>query len=59
MDENCNMNVKYVKFGSGPKTMVILPGLSLRPVTVTPQAVIDAYEIFAIFLITGRILKRV
>jgi pimeloyl-ACP methyl ester carboxylesterase len=41
------MNVKYVKFGSGPKTMVILPGLSLRPVTVTPQAVIDAYEIFA------------
>ena len=27
--------------------MVILPGLSLRPVTTTPQAVINAYEIFA------------
>ena len=27
--------------------MVILPGLSLRPVTTTPQAVINAYEIFS------------
>lgn len=41
------MDIKYITFGSGPKTMVILPGLSLRPVSETPQAVINAYEIFA------------
>ena len=40
------MNIKYMKFGDGPRTMVILPGLSLRPVTETPQGVISAYEIF-------------
>lgn len=40
------MNIKYMKFGDGPRTMVILPGLSLRPVSATPQGVISAYEIF-------------
>lgn len=40
------MNIKYMKFGDGLRTMVILPGLSLRPVTETPQGVISAYEIF-------------
>ena len=40
------MNIKYMKFGDGLKTMVILPGLSLRPVSETPQGVISAYDIF-------------
>ena len=41
------MNLKYMKFGDGPKNMVILPGLSLRPVTDAPQGVIAAYNIFS------------
>ena len=41
------MNIKYMKFGDGPKNMVILPGLSLRPVTDAPQGVIAAYNIFS------------
>ena len=40
------MNIKYMKFGNGPKNMVILPGLSYRPVTESAQAVMDAYQIF-------------
>lgn len=42
-----DMNLKYMKFGDGPKNMVILPGLSLRPVTDAPQGVIAAYNIFS------------
>ncbi len=47
MDENLGMNVNYVKFGSGDRTMVMLPGLSLRPVTGSAQAVAAAYDLFA------------
>ena len=41
------MKIKYMKFGDGPRTMVILPGISLRPVSETPQGIIKAYELFA------------
>ncbi len=41
------MNMEYVKFGDGPRNMVILPGISLRPVTGSPQAIIQAYEVFS------------
>ena len=40
------MKNKYIKFGEGSKNMLIIPGLSLKPVSINPQAVIDAYETF-------------
>ena len=40
------MEMKYIKFGSGNRTMVILPGISLKPVCDNPEAVINAYQMF-------------
>ena len=41
------MKMEYVRFGDGLKQMVILPGISLKPVTAASQAIMDAYDIFA------------
>ena len=38
--------MKYMRFGSGEKTMVILPGLSLKPVTDSAKSVEKAYKCF-------------
>ena len=40
------MIMNYYKFGSGPEPMVILPGLSIRPVLLNAEAVETAYSIF-------------
>lgn len=40
------MEMNYIKFGNGDKTMVILPGLSITPVCDSPDAVIKAYAVF-------------
>ena len=41
------MNIKYMKFGNGPKTMILLPGLSLQPISETPNGLASDYKIFA------------
>jgi len=41
------MNTNYIKFGKGDKTMLILPGVALKPVTINSEAIINAYEIFS------------
>ncbi|MBO7697963.1 MAG: alpha/beta hydrolase [Erysipelotrichaceae bacterium] len=38
------MKINYIKFGTGDKTMLILPGLSVKPICAAPKPVIDAYE---------------
>lgn len=40
------MEMNYIKFGKGNKIMVILPGLSLKPVCNDSEAVINAYKMF-------------
>ncbi|MBQ6560059.1 MAG: alpha/beta hydrolase [Erysipelotrichaceae bacterium] len=40
------MEMNYIQFGSGDKTMVILPGLSLKPVVDSAKAVKSAYKCF-------------
>ena len=35
-----------IKFGKGNKTMVILPGLTMIPISNNPDPVIDAYQLF-------------
>ena len=42
-----NFSMDYVTFGSGPRTLVILPGMSLLPVTPNADAVAAAYASFA------------
>lgn len=41
------MSINYVKFGSGNRNMLIIPGLSLKPVTGDVQAIAKAYELFS------------
>ena len=41
-----NMEMKYFRFGSGKKNLVILPGLSLKSVTESADAVAAAYQCF-------------
>ena len=40
------MEMNYLKVGSGDKTMLILPGLSLKEISNNPEPVIDSYHIF-------------
>lgn len=44
--ETEDFKMNYAKFGSGNKTLVIVPGLSLRPVTPFAIAIENAYGIF-------------
>ena len=39
--------INYTEFGKGKKTMVILPGLSLKPVTGDGAAIAQAYDLFS------------
>lgn len=39
--------IRYITFGSGEKTMVIVPGLSIGYVTDSAQAVVDGFSQFA------------
>ena len=41
-----NVSMKYFCFGRGKKNFVMLPGLSIIPVSVTAQAVAGAYSVF-------------
>ena len=41
-----NMEMDYIKFGSGKKTFVILPGLSIHSVMGLADAVATAYQDF-------------
>ena len=40
------MKINYIKFGTGEKTMLIIPGLSIKPVCAAPEPVIEAYKTF-------------
>ncbi|MBO4919906.1 MAG: alpha/beta fold hydrolase [Erysipelotrichaceae bacterium] len=40
------MKMNYIQFGNGPRTMLILPGLSVRPVCPLAESIAAAYEIF-------------
>ena len=42
-----SFNMKYFKFGSGSKTLVIIPGLSVKSVMDFADSVSEAYNIFA------------
>lgn len=42
-----NTGIRYVSFGQGSKTMVIVPGLTVGYVTDTAQGVADAFAAFA------------
>ena len=44
---NETMKMNYIQFGSGPKTMLILPGLSLRPVCPLAESIAAAYDLFS------------
>ena len=41
------MKINYLKFGTGDRVMLILPGLSIKPICEAPEALIEAYKIFA------------
>lgn len=40
------MKINYIKFGSGEKTMLIIPGIGLKPICAAPDPVIEAYKTF-------------
>lgn len=40
------MFIEYMKFGKGDKTMLVLPGTSIRPVHLSGKAVENAFETF-------------
>lgn len=44
--ESQGIRMRYAVFGSGEKNLVILPGLSLKPVTDSAEAVAASYESF-------------
>lgn len=44
---NEKFEMDYVVFGNGKKPLVIIPGLSIKPVTLTPAALATAYAGFA------------
>ncbi|MBP3853929.1 MAG: alpha/beta hydrolase, partial [Erysipelotrichaceae bacterium] len=39
-------SMEYIHFGSGKKTMIILPGVSVQSVMSSAQLIADAYDIF-------------
>lgn len=43
---NGEFEADYIKFGSGKSTLVILPGLALKEVTLQSEAIISAYSVF-------------
>ncbi|MBQ1288508.1 MAG: alpha/beta fold hydrolase [Erysipelotrichaceae bacterium] len=47
MGYNGTMKMNYIRFGNGPRTMLILPGLSVRPVCPLAESIAAAYGIFS------------
>ncbi len=47
MGYNETMKMNYIKFGNGPRTMLILPGLSVRPVCPLADSIAAAYDVFS------------
>ncbi len=47
MGYNGTMKMNYIQFGNGPRTMLILPGLSVRPVCPLAESIAAAYSIFS------------
>ncbi|MBQ2657087.1 MAG: alpha/beta hydrolase [Erysipelotrichaceae bacterium] len=47
MGYNETMKMNYIKFGNGPRTMLILPGLSVRPVCPLADSIVVAYDVFS------------
>lgn len=41
------MNIEYMKFGNSPRTMILLPGLNLQPLSEMPRDFRNLYDIFA------------
>ena len=40
------MKINYIKFGTGEKVMLILPGIGIKPICAAPEPVIEAYKTF-------------
>ena len=56
---NCSgFSMEYIKFGSGEKAMVILPGISVQSVTRSADAVVHEYDVmtedFTVYLFERR-----
>ena len=53
-----DISMQYMRFGTGPKTMVILPGISVKSVILSADAVANQYksmtEDFTIYLLDRR-----
>ena len=47
MEYNETMKMNYMQFGNGLRTMLILPGLSVRPVCPLAESIAAAYDIFS------------
>ena len=44
--KTADLEMKYTKFGKGKRILVILPGISFRPVSATPEALADSFKDF-------------
>ncbi len=40
------MKINYIKFGTGEKVMLIIPGIGIKPICAAPDPVIEAYSTF-------------
>ena len=40
------LEMKYVRFGQGSRILVIIPGISFRPVSAAPEALADSFKDF-------------
>ena len=40
------MKINYIKFGTGEKVMLIIPGIGIKPICAAPDPVIEAYRTF-------------
>lgn len=41
-----DFEMPYLKFGEGQKNMIIIPGISLRPLTISPTSIVEAFSDF-------------
>lgn len=41
------MKINYLKFGTGEKVMLILPGIGIKPICASPEPVIEGYKTFS------------
>ena len=45
--KTAEFEMRYMRFGNGKKILVIIPGISFRPVSSVPQALADSFKDFA------------